>query len=179
MTTRHQFAGLGNPNAKFNVFLANSIPLVPYTTYDRVVPVSADEIHLIGEQTSNHWRKIFNVYAKLLGALYPHDIAKWQTYRDTKMLTADSNQSLVYSPVTDDMLSADNLNIVMGKAYATNQKLTESCHWVSPEFAINKTKKIIVCPYFDYRQLSNEKISQLVQLIHAVTESQLPALNAR
>ncbi|WP_448548373.1 DUF6942 family protein [Thalassotalea fusca] len=178
MTMTHQIAGLGNPNAKLNVFLANNIPLTPYNTYDCVVPVVENEIHTIGVQTSNHWRKIFNVYAKLLGALYPNDIAHWQTFRDTKMLTADSNQSLIYSPITIDSLSADNLNIVMGKTYAINQGLTENCLWVSPDFAINKNKQLVVCPYFDYRQLSNIKIEQLVQLIHAITESQLPSINA-
>ena len=53
----------------------------------------------------------------------------------------------------------------MGKTYANKLGLAEQALWLNEFFAINKTTNTIVCPYFDYRQLSNIKISQLANLI--------------
>jgi hypothetical protein len=39
------------------------------------------------------------------------------------------------------------------------------------DFAINRSLKIIVCPYFDYRQLSNIKIERLAELIVSLQDS--------
>jgi len=37
--------------------------------------------------------------------------------------------------------------------------------WLDSSFAINKEQRVIVAPYPDYRQLSNEKIAGLVELM--------------
>ena len=170
------YAGLGNPKAKFNVFLENSLPLSPYSTASEVIPVSPGELSAIGQQTSNHWRKVFNVYAKLLQALYPEEIIRWQDYRDDTMLGITSNQSLIYSPVNFQSLPQDSINIIMGKTYATKQGIASHCYWDTPDFAVNKSKQIIICPYFDYRQLTNEKIKRLAYYIQLITNGNIAPL---
>jgi hypothetical protein len=37
--------------------------------------------------------------------------------------------------------------------------------WLDADFAIDSNNNLIVCPYFDYRQLTNIKIQQLVEII--------------
>jgi hypothetical protein len=57
----------------------------------------------------------------------------------------------------------------MGRTYAKSlvqsKQLTVPLTWLDGEFAINKKERVIVCPYFDYRQLSNIKIVRLATLI--------------
>ena len=55
----------------------------------------------------------------------------------------------------------DNIHIIAGKTYATALDLPPLI-WLDSYFAINKQHRIIVAPYPDYRQLSNERIARLV-----------------
>jgi len=61
----------------------------------------------------------------------------------------------------------------MGRTYAkslvNSQLLTAPLTWLDDEFAINKEARVIVCPYFDYRQLSNIKIVRLAQLMKSLS----------
>jgi hypothetical protein len=60
----------------------------------------------------------------------------------------------------------------MGKQYAIDMGYHEYQHEglvrLDNDFVIWPTKKLIICPYFDYRQLSNVKIERLVELIRSV-----------
>jgi hypothetical protein len=42
--------------------------------------------------------------------------------------------------------------------------------WLDDEFAIDKEHNLIVCPYFDYRQLSNNKIIRSIAIINRLAE---------
>lgn len=64
----------------------------------------ADEIADIADETSTHWRKIFNVYAKLLFELSPEKFTCWQDLRDSLLLQAESNHCLLFS--APDLLSS-------------------------------------------------------------------------
>ena len=88
---------------------------------------------------------------------------RWQTFRDTHLLQANSNTALIF----DEPKSFDDnaLNIITGRTYAQQMHIAESLYWITPEFAINKRLNLVVCPYFDYRQLSNSKILYLIDLI--------------
>ena len=148
--------------------------MLEYQQLTLISPVTSNEINSINTACGNGWRKVFNVYAKLLYALdkkhfnYSASAPSWQAYRDRFLLQPKSQTALLFSP---PQLSTNNqsLHIICGKTYAKN--LLSSGHllanliWLDEEFAIDKRQNLIVCPYFDYRQLSNIKIEKLAYLL--------------
>jgi hypothetical protein len=152
------------------------------------------EIKMIADLTGNHWRKIFNVYAKIVFELRNPSYKSWQEFRDNALLQRNCNENLLFNlPIqiilknllpeniapenlppentTHKNISQNNISIIMGKTYATKLGLSQECHWLSTDFAINPDKKLLICPYFDYRQLSNIKITKLCQLIKSLSET--------
>ncbi|MBT1444560.1 hypothetical protein KJI95_08455 [Shewanella sp. JM162201] len=182
------------------------------------------EIAAIGQACGNGWRKVFNVYAKLLWALAtewrrqqdeteaasddaallaPHlgpllaqvlEYPSWQAYRDARLLRPGSGTALLFSPppVADTgahkaltaegahkaltaasaqkaLAEAPSLYIVMGRGYgkalSSEPQRGIRLSWLNESFAIDIQRRIIVCPYFDYRQLSDSRIDELVALI--------------
>lgn len=161
--------GIGDMNAKFRVCIQNRPDYYPFDVCQSFVPVSPGMIKQIGSTCGNGWRKVFNVYAKLVFALDSSycDLAKgcssWQEYRDLHLLTAQSDTALLFS--APEQFSTNEITIVMGKHYGKSLILPFEITWLDDYFAINKTHKFIICPYFDYRQLSNVKIIRLTELI--------------
>lgn len=155
---------IGNVQAKIKVYIENKPPLAPYNSLNSCLPLKENDIATIAQEAGNHWRKIFNVYAKLAFELNPQHFNTWQQLREQTLLQQDSAQCLVFSKPSICQ-SPVEITIVMGKTYAASLGLAERCYWLTPHFAINESLKLIICPYFDYRQLSNEKITQLVGLI--------------
>ena len=129
-----------------------------------------DEIIQVG---GNNWRKIFNIYSKLcfnLLSMNDHnlsrDTASWQEYRDKCLLRESSIFSLQY--LYESLLSPvdnDSLYILTGKKCVQEYNLTDKLVWINKDFAQVEGMNIVVCPYFDYRQLSNEKLETLTQLV--------------
>jgi hypothetical protein len=165
-------SGLGEPNAQFNVYIANRPNFSEYPNLDYVKPLSTGEIHAIGQTCGNGWRKVFNVYAKLIFALNTENIVSiqgtqsWQSFRDHALLQGSSNTSLLFSPPHIAEAKDSNIvRIIMGKTYAKSLHLPHSLDWLDHEFAVDIKSKLLICPYFDYRQLSNIKIIRLVELI--------------
>lgn len=170
--------GLGNKNASLHVYIENIPPLAMYQELTQVKAMKKGDIKMIADLTGNHWRKIFNVFAKLLFELQPQHYPSWQTLRDEHLLQENSNQLLLFSPPEQPNNDANKrqkikppniITIIMGKTYADKVGLAEQALWLNECFAINKATNTIICPYFDYRQLSNIKISQLVSLIKKLT----------
>lgn len=163
------YIGLGTLNAPIYFYIENIPPLPFYQSLDGMYGMQGDDIYQIGQQTGNHWRKIFNVFAKLEFERNPANFTSWQQLRDIHLLHHDSQQCLLfngaesYQPLTAN--HTDKIHVVIGKTYAEKLGIASQCHWLSPYFAINTDTNTIICPYFDYRQLSNLKISQLVRLI--------------
>ena len=102
----------------------------------------------------------------------------WQDYRDNLLLQKGSGTSLIFSHPKEVDINKNNtalscmpasfvqaIHIVMGKTYAKTLDVTEDSIWLDDEFAIHREKRLIICPYFDYRQLSNIKIIRLVELL--------------
>jgi hypothetical protein len=161
------------------VFMANRPPLKEYEDVNDVSALNTGEIYRIASETGNHWRKIFNVYAKFIFSLAAanNDSAvlnykTWQQYRDERLLQQNSNTQLYFD---HDELAAllsqadpHSVRIVMGKTFAESVLKDISLTWLDSYFAINKALGIIVCPYFDYRQLSNERIEILVKHVIAL-----------
>jgi len=154
--------GLGDINARFNVYIANRPPLDEYQYLVGMQSMMDGDIARIAQQTGNHWRKIFNVYAKLVFALNSQGFVTWQLYRDAFLLRENSNQALLFS---EPDLSQPGLHLVMGRTYAKTLPLDAKLAAVDADFQIDKNKRLLVVPYFDYRQLSNEKLERLQVLI--------------
>jgi len=162
--------GFGCPNFNFAIYIANQPKMSEYQNLGSVSPLTQGEIYAIGQACGNGWRKIFNVYAKLLFALnnkdfdYCKNSLTWQKYRDDYLLQNSYQTALLFSPPVLNEHS-DTLHIICGKTYAkelvNSSKLKVQLTWLDDEFAIDEVNNLIVCPYLDYRQLSNIKIERL------------------
>ena len=171
--------GFGDAGARVNVYIANRPPMAEYASLQAVQALQAGEIDLINHCCGNGWRKVFNVYAKLLFALdktqfsFSQQAQSWQQYRDQQLLQAKSHTALLFShPQLHSKSSA--VHIIAGRTHARamlQAGLTAQFNWLSSEFAIDKPQRLLVCPYFYYRQLNNEKLLFLSQLIRQLNNT--------
>lgn len=175
----HKVIGLGDISFTFAVYIANQPAMPEYQALNQLKPVQEGDVDLIGKACGNGWRKVFNVYAKLLYALdknhfdFTSNASTWQRYRDTFLLQADSGNALLFSAPQLNQTLDDNvhhqLHIICGRTYAKylihERKLAVQLVWLDEDFAIDLRQRVIVCPYFDYRQLSNHKIQRLSAMI--------------
>ena len=148
--------------------------MLEYQQLTLISPVTSGEISAINTACGNGWRKVFNVYAKLLYALdnkyfnFSALAPTWQNYRDSFLLQHNSQTTLLFSP-PQPPTNKESLHIICGKTYAKHLlatgQLAANFIWLDDEFAIDKARNLIVCPYFDYRQLSNSKIEKLACLL--------------
>jgi len=60
--------------------------------------------------------------------------------------------------------SGQSLHLVMGRQYAASLDLPAMVAF-DADFSVNREWRVIVAPYFDYRQLSNKKLEVLVGLL--------------
>lgn len=165
--------GFGDEAFKVAVYIEKRPPMPAWQQLDHLHAMQPGQINEINQACGNGWRKVFNVYSKVLFALPSefYDFAKrapdWQTFRDEQLLQAHSQTTLLFSPPI--LNKSKQLHIIAGRTYAkqliNNGLLDCQLTWLDDEFAINKSSKVIVCPYFDYRQLSNIKIARLSQLV--------------
>ena len=171
-------AGFGDATAAVRVYIARRPPMAEYAGLREVKPLLTGEINLINSACGNGWRKVFNVYSKLLFELdtkqfaYSRQAGSWQQYRDQHLLQAGSDTALLFSipglnPETSD------IHIIAGRSHARmllDSGLKAQLNWLNQEFAIDKFNRLLVCPYFDYRQLNNQKLAYLAQLIKDLHE---------
>lgn len=166
--------GFGDSNFQIAVYIANRPAMYEYQNLDYVLPLVGGEIASINQACGNGWRKVFNVYAKVLFALdkaqfeFSKHTKTWQTYRDKYLLQGQDSTALLFS--APELISGKNkLHIICGKGHAktliNSEQLVAELEWLDDEFAISRNNNLIVCPYFDYRQLSNIKIERLATLI--------------
>ena len=166
--------GFGDNDFNFAVYIANRPNMLEYQSLTAVTSLVDGEINAINQSCGNGWRKVFNVYAKLLYALdkesfnFTKQAPTWQNYRDKYLLQAQSKTALLLSAPQLE-LCKDIVHIICGKGHAktliSNGELNANLVWLDDEFAIDSKNKLIVCPYFDYRQLSNIKIERLAGLL--------------
>jgi hypothetical protein len=164
--------GFGSRKSGIKIYIANRPPIDDYPLLNNLRGLAAGELTHIVNNTSNHWRKVFNVYAKFLFDWYQQqgctDLPdSWQIYREQTLFQAHSFEALLFS--TPQLQTADAaFHIVAGKTYAATLKLP-SLTWLDSHFAINKDHRVIVSPYPDYRQLSNARIASLIKLMTSVS----------
>ncbi|VUD41904.1 hypothetical protein TDB9533_00584 [Thalassocella blandensis] len=167
--------GFGCPDSHIHFYIANRPPIDDYPQMQELRGLASGEIAHIVKNTSNHWRKVFNVYAKLLfdwQALIPHKSQRfvhhenWQSLRDETLFQENSHASLLFNRPDVDRKS-NAIRIIAGKTYAASLDLP-ALEWLDNFFAINKEYRLIVSPYPDYRQLSNARIAQLITLMQSM-----------
>jgi len=179
-------AGLGSVNALLNVYIANRPPLERYEKLGNFTALGPGEIASIAKETGNHWRKIFNVYAKLVYGLDnkiqsascqkktrggvdfgAQRYESWQSYRDAVLLQTNSDTALWFSRdfyFDQGTANEKRAHVVMGRQYAASLNLPTMVP-LDADFSVNKEQRVIVTPYFDYRQLSNKKLEVLVEVL--------------
>lgn len=173
--------GFGVSQALIAVYIANRPLNDHYPTFNTLQPLAPGELNHIVANNTNHWRKVFNVYAKLLWQLglpfYEANVGQnlarsWQQYRDQHLLQAHSREALLFSepqffnPPKGPQKVVAKVSIIAGKTYAASLNLPPLT-WLDAHFAINAQAKVVVSPYLDYRQLSNERIEKLADIVHA------------
>lgn len=172
--------GFGGEDYCLAVYVANRPPIDDYPALDHLRGLAQGELDHIVRHTSNHWRKLFSVYAKFLYEMGEAGLweeapqySRWQDYRDQHLLQADSRAALLFSspdfsPNRSSLKNSSLKNcvhVVAGKTYASALGLDAELQWLDAHFAVIPEKRLIVCPYFDYRQLSNERITRLIAYI--------------
>ncbi len=166
--------GIGDSNFNFAVYIANKPNMLEYQSLCEITTLVEGEINVINQACGNGWRKVFNVYAKLLFCLdnkyynFSTFAPTWQNYRDKHLLQAQSKTALLF--LAPQLIpNKEIVHIICGKGHAkaliSSAKLVANLIWLDDEFAIDSENKLIVCPYFDYRQLSNIKIERLAGLL--------------
>lgn len=163
--------GLGSHKSIINFYIANRPSIDDYPVMNELRGLAMGELTHIVKHTSNHWRKAFNVYAKLLFDWYRLKNRKdlpdsWQAYRDLELFQPHSHEALLFSPPQLNKQS-QVIHIIAGKTYAANLNLPPLI-WLDAYFAINQEYRIIVAPYPDYRQLSNKRIARLIELMQSL-----------
>jgi hypothetical protein len=170
--------GLGCPDALLRVYVAKPPPMREFLALQQIQPLLPGQIQQIGNHCGNGWRKVFNVYAKLVFTLPAtwqptlHGNKTWQQWRDQTLLQTGGNCSLLFSaPQVQERsrpTALRTLHIIAGRQHArtlvTSGDLTVPLQWLDDEFALNAEHRVIVCPYFDYRQLSDVKIARVAAI---------------
>ncbi len=175
--------GLGDAQARLRVYVAKAPPMAEFAGLDACLALLPGQIEQIYRHCGNGWRKVFNVYAKLVWALPAplqpdlQGAQSWQQWRDRVLLQAGSDTALLFGAngFGQDGVGAgaDTLHIIAGRQHARDllaqgllpDALTGGLVWLDEEFAVAKKLRLLVCPYLDYRQLSDIKITRLVQLV--------------
>ncbi len=162
--------GFGSDDYQLAFCVANRPNLDDYPKQSQLRPLASGELDYIVRGTSNHWRKLFNVYAKFLFELRGDSCGadSWQHYRDRHLLQDGSSEALLFSPPSKTPVHSSRIHIIAGKTHAANLDLPYALTWVDAHFAINVQQRVIVSPYLDYRQLSNERITRLVELVRSL-----------
>lgn len=170
--------GFGVEQGLLAFYIENTPPMSEWHGLSHVHALDKGQIEVINTACGNGWRKAFNVFAKVLEQLNHSDhnftnYSSWQDYRDNCLLQAHAQEALLFSPPDLDK-KAYKFHIIAGRTYAKkllrDQVFTNSLVWLDEEFAVDPVSKIVICPYLDYRQLSNIKISQLVEILKSIED---------
>lgn len=129
-----------------------------------IQPLTGNDLNVLIQAGGNHWRKIVNLYAKLLHGLTPLE-PDWQTCREQRLLQSGSACALVFEQKW--IPEPGQLCIVMGQTYGRSLGWLANDQVLAAEhpFAQHPEQAVIVTPYFDYRQLSNARLASLIQFI--------------
>ncbi|NOU50428.1 hypothetical protein HG263_07715 [Pseudoalteromonas sp. JBTF-M23] len=168
--------GFGQASGLIAIYIEHAPPMQEYKNLEYIQALRLGEIEMINNASGNGWRKIFNVYAKILAQLHHRDhnftnYNSWQDYRQQCLLQSHSQEALLFSPPNLHN-SRYRYQVIAGRTYAKrllrDQIFTNSLVWLDEEFAVDTTHNLVVCPFLDYRQLSNIKINKLCDILHSL-----------
>lgn len=158
-------SGFGHCQPKWVLHIANR-PELDEFQHSNFRTLKTGEAAEVIKQTSNHWRKVFSIMAKISFALFNTECETWQEYRDTKLLTSEGFEALNYQPYSNNT-KHDYFSIVAGFTYAETQLNLDNFYPVDGDIKIlfKPDETVAVTPYFDWRQLTNEKLDKLITLM--------------
>lgn len=121
---------------------------------------ASDSISTLLENNSNHWRKIVTLAAKV-AAPDPD----WRRFRDQQFL---QQVALVFSSTLEP---TPGWHWIGGREnqsrFGLNQPEVPALESTDDLFLI-PDRKLLLTPYPDYRQLSNQKVAKIRQGLHAL-----------
>ncbi len=106
--------GLGDASPLLVVCAPHRPPTLEPSQRKQLSPLSGDDLNQLVLAGGNHWRKIFNLYAKLLHGLTPL-APDWQSCRDWRLLRSGSACALVFEQGWRP--EPGQLCLVMGQTY--------------------------------------------------------------
>ena len=159
--------GIGSEQPRWVLCIANR-PELDKFQHEIFTTLKLGEAAEIIHQTSNHWRKLFSIMAKISFALFETGCDTWQQYRDTKLLTAEGFETISFEPVEEVSRNAVPC-IVAGFTYADTQ--VDLAQFLPLEndakVLCRPGSNIVVTPYFDWRQLTNAILENVILVIEA------------
>jgi len=158
------FQGFGASQTNFIVYCANT-PQTTLLAPNTITPICYEDIEKINAENGNGWRKIFNVYAKLLFEINPLEFKSWQALRNNYLLQSHCNHQLILNPTDISANDDDTIQILMGKTFALTHFKENDIQWIDSSMGKVHNTNIFITPYFDYRQFSNAKIEQFAHTI--------------
>lgn len=177
--------GIGDLTATIQIMVAKAPPMQEFACPVGIAPLLAGQVHQIGMHCGNGWRKVFNVYSKLVFALPTSwrpksatsaDAQSWQQWRDNHLLQVGSGCALLFGEATAlaalSQPAGVALRLIAGRQHARALVASGALlqlEWLDDEFAIDASRRTVVCPYLDYRQLSDAKIDRLMTLLSRLT----------
>ncbi|WP_051207082.1 DUF6942 family protein [Saccharospirillum impatiens] len=170
--------GLGDRSPLLVVYAPHRPPRCEPDQPEPYSPVTDGELQQLVQAGGNHWRKILNLYAKLLHGLTPLE-SDWQTCRDQRLLRSGSACALLFEQ--SHTPEPGQLCLVMGQTFGRTEGWLTSGQTLPAEqpFIQHPKQAVIVTPYFDYRQLSNARLASLVELISDQHSHWLAAFSAQ
>ncbi|MEX1215631.1 hypothetical protein [Saccharospirillum sp.] len=170
--------GFGDPSPLLVVCAPHRPPSVELEYSKSISPLSGDDLHQLIQAGGNHWRKIFNLYAKLLHGLLPLE-PDWKSCREQRLLRSGAACALVFEQLWTP--KPGQLCLVMGQTYGRSLGWLASDQVLPAEhpFVQHPEQTVIVTPYFDYRQLSNARLAILVNQIRSHHPHWLAAFSER
>lgn len=156
-------AGLGGEDFQIGLCIGNFPSCLDIESVAGIRFAGEGELSHIVEQTGNHWRKIFNICAKIGFALWPEKTQSWQQYRDSLLFRQSASLCLFFSP--PPTLKEGQLLLILGKQYRREIFPDAGFTAVSEVVYRHPELPIYQVPYFDYRQLPNKQLDALILLL--------------
>lgn len=144
---------------KLILYTATRPPMARFADCESLSLASGEVCEIIAE-CGNHWRKIFSIFAKLSFALVEHDCKTWQEYRDLVLLTEQGSELIVFEHHLVEA-PADAIHFISGQKHFAEFDLNDFSP-LDDDAKVLENGQILQTPYFDYRQLNNALIEQLV-----------------
>ncbi|MZR63930.1 hypothetical protein [Alcanivorax sp. DP30] len=142
---------LGNPDARLVLYL-------PHRPAGLDSFAHAPSAEVIVAANSNHWRKIINLLAKVVSPVADD----WRAFRDSRLF---NEAALCFAP---EVGGQEGWHWIAGQANRERFAGFECQARTLPDdtgIAVDWPRKLLLSPYPDYRQLSNQRVERIRALL--------------